>query len=180
MRIQSGKLLMALSLVLSGSFQIGQAHASEPAVEAPRDAEEAYEWSDVVFLGKVTEVHKDDQGFESLASVQISQVWKGKALPSQILVDGSGGPTYPARIFKQDQKYLFYVDYAGRADSGRYLNRAEVEESSYPGGWLRADTHLHRILPVKEATEDLKFLLQIPSQTGETGNDSSASSSPGQ
>ena len=138
--------------------------ASAPAEAVPRDAEEAYEWADAVFLGKVIEVHKDDQGFESLATVQISQVWKGKALPSQILVDGSGGPTYPARIFKQDQKYLFYVDYAGAADSERYLNRAEVEESSYPGGWLRADDHLHRVLPVKDAEEDLKFLLQVPSQ----------------
>ena len=160
-------LIIALSLVLSGFFQIGQVYASEPAGGAPRDAEEAYEWSDAVFLGKVIEVHKDDQDFESIATVQISQVWKGKNLPFQVLVDGSGGPTNPARTFKQDQKYLFYVDYAGAAGSERYLNRAEVEESAYPGGWLRADSQLHRVLPLKEAADDLEFLLPVPSRRNE-------------
>ena len=144
-----------------------QAHASAPAGAAPRDAEEAYEWTDAVFLGKVIEVHKDDQGFESLATVQVSQVWKGKDLPSQVLVDGSGGSTYPARIFEANQKYLLYVDYASAATSDRYLDRKEVEESSYPGGWLRADSYLHRVLPVKEAADDLEFLLPVPSRRNE-------------
>ena len=140
----------------------GYASASAPMGPAPKDAQEAFDWSDAVFVGKAVDIQKDSYGFFSIAVVRIDEVWKGKGLPSQVHVDGTGGPTYPARLFTDGQRYVFYVDYSSK-DTLRYIHREKRDESSYPGGSLRADSFLHRVVPVEEASDDLTFLSRKPS-----------------
>ena len=84
---------------------IGQ--ASTPLGAPPADAAEAFSKSDVVFLGNIESVTNDNWGFPSLANVRVEKVWKGRESLSVLAkVDGSGGPTYPARLFKVGNTYL--------------------------------------------------------------------------
>ena len=132
--------------------------ASTPAGPAPKDAQQAFDWSDAVFVGKVLEVEKDQFGYNSIAKVQIAKVWKGKEFPREVHVDGTGGPSYPARLFMSGRSYLFYVDYSKRNTRKNYHHRLKQNEGFYPGGLLRADSFLHRVIPISRAADDLKFL----------------------
>ena len=121
--------------------------ASSPDGSPPQNAKEAIAKSDVVFLGKVKNVAKDKLDFPSLAEVRVQKVWKGKdLLPKSVRIDGSGGPTYPARLFKTNATYLFYLP---------VIEKATV---------LRADSCLHRVLIESEAKEDLRYLAHISGQ----------------
>ena len=118
---------------------IGQ--ASTPLGAPPADAAEAFSKSDVVFLGNIESVTNDNWGFPSLANVRVEKVWKGRESLSVLAkVDGSGGPTYPARLFKVGNTYLFYLP------------------TKANGGMFRADSYLHRVVTGKEVEEDLKYL----------------------
>lgn len=81
-----------------------------------------------MFVGKVEKTSNDRFGYSSLAAVRVQQVWKGRAFLSRPIVhiDGSGGPTYPARVFWQGQAYLFYLP------------------APNPAGAFRADSYLHQ------------------------------------
>lgn len=97
--------------------------------------------ADVVFLGRVRAVFKDRYGYDSTADVEVVTVWKGREwLAPRVAVDGSGGPTYPARIFKRGETALFYL--------------AVIEK----GKRFRADSFLHRVVAEPAAAEDLSFL----------------------
>src|SRR6266496_898271 len=129
--------MFAFSLIASNPY----AWASPPSGVPPKDAQEAFSKADVVFLGRVEKVLKDPYGYDSTAQVEVQTVWKGNGLLSRfILVDGGGGPTYPARVFKLGETYLFYVPV--------------VEK----GKLLRADSFLNRVLPKNEASDDLAYL----------------------
>jgi hypothetical protein len=129
--------IFALALVACNPY----VWASPPNGVPPKDAQEAFSKADVVFLGRVEKVLKDTYGYDSTAQVQVQTVWKGNALLSSfILVDGGGGPTYPSRIFKLGETYLFYLPV--------------VEK----GKLLRADSFLNRVLPKNEASGDLAYL----------------------
>ena len=117
------------------------AWASPPNGIPPKDAQEAFSKADVVFLGRIEKVFKDTYGYESTAEVEVQKVWKGKGSLSRFIrVDGKGGPTYPARIFKLGETYLFYLPV--------------IEK----GKLLRADSFLSRVLPKDEAASDLVYL----------------------
>ena len=144
MNTRSKSLFILAVILVSGVFFCGKVSASEPNGSAPQNAEEAFERSDAVLTGKVIEVEKDKLGFSSLATVQVDKSWKGKDLPLKIRIDGSGGPTYPARLFNARQSYLFYLNHTNQSV------------------W-RADSFLNRVLPIEQASDDLKFLSQKPS-----------------
>lgn len=133
------------SAILFASMALSfHAWASPPKGVPPKDAEEAFSSADVVFLGRVQKVLKDSYGYDSTAHVEVEQVWKGsKNLSRVILVDGGGGPTHPARIFKVEETYLFYLP---SSDNGRRL---------------RADGFLNRVLPKDEASGDLAYLSKL-------------------
>jgi hypothetical protein len=117
------------------------AWASPPVGAPPKNAQEAYSRADVVFLGRVEKVFKDTYGYDSSAQVEVRKVWKGNGILSRVvLVDGKGGPTYPARVFKTGETYLFYL---------------AVAEKGKP---LRADSFMNRVLPKDEASGDLEYL----------------------
>ncbi|HZV91818.1 MAG TPA: hypothetical protein VFF72_01300 [Caldimonas sp.] len=117
------------------------AWASSPGGFPPKDAAEAFARADAVFLGEVERVKKDIYGYDSTAYVKVEKVWKGRSLLSPaVVVDGVGGPTYPARIFKVGETYLFYLS------------------ASDKGAALRADGFLNRVLPKGEAAGDLGYL----------------------
>jgi hypothetical protein len=117
------------------------AWATSPSGIPPKDAQEAFSKADVVFLGRIEKVSKDTYGYESTAGVEVQKVWKGQeSLTRFIRVDGKGGPTYPARIFKLGETYLFYLPV--------------IEK----GKLLRADSFLNRVLPKDEAAGDLAYL----------------------
>ena len=129
--------IFALALVACNSY----VWASPPDGVPPKNAQEAFSNADVVFLGRVEKVLKDSYGYDSTAQVQVQTVWKGNGLLSRfILVDGGGGPTYPARVFKLGETYLFYLPV--------------IEK----GKLLRADSFLNRVLPKNEASDDLAYL----------------------
>jgi hypothetical protein len=129
--------IFAFALVACSPY----AWASPPNGVPPKDAQEAFSKADVVFLGRVEKVLKDTYGYDSTAQVQVQTVWKGNGLLSRsILVDGGGGPTYPARVFKLGETYLFYLP--------------AIEK----GKVLRADSFLNRVLPKNEASDDLAYL----------------------
>ena len=144
------------------SFFAGSSSASSPDGPAPKDAQQAFDWCDVVFSGKVVGVRKDKLGFDSIAAVEIDQIWKGKGLPKQVEVDGRGGPTYSARVFTIGQDAIFYVDYVDpkTVPSRVYGERTARPESVYPWGPLRADSFLHRVAVIgkDKSKEDLQFL----------------------
>jgi hypothetical protein len=118
--------------------------AAPPSGVPPKDAQEAFSTADVVFLGRVQKVLKDTYGYDSTAHVEVQSVWKGSKFLSQVvLVDGSGGPTYPARVFKVGETYLFYLPIL---DNGKLL---------------RADSFLNRVLPKDKATGDLDYLSRL-------------------
>lgn len=120
------------------------AWASPPNGVPPKDAEEAFASADVVFLGRVEKVLKDSYGYDSTAHVEVQRVWKGgKTLSRVVLVDGGGGPTYPARVFRVGETYLFYLPLI---DNGKRL---------------RADSFLNRVLPKDEASGDLAYLSKL-------------------
>ncbi|MGE0488852.1 MAG: hypothetical protein AB7S38_06525 [Vulcanimicrobiota bacterium] len=108
--------------------------AEVPTGTPPADAPAAFARSSQVFVGTVVAVNKDKYGYPSLATVQVDQLYKGK-LKGKVKVDGHGGPTYPARLFKEGQQLLFYLN-----DD------------------LRADSYLNRVLPLTEASADLEYL----------------------
>lgn len=110
------------------------AWASVPAGFPPKNAAEAYAQADVVFLGEVKAVAKDDLGFASQAQVKVLRVFKGKP-GTLVMVSGQGGTTYPARIFKPGERLLFYL-----------------------GADLHADAALNRVLPAAEAKKDFVYL----------------------
>lgn len=115
--------------------------ASSPAGIPPRDAQEALHKADAVFLGRVIKIEKDSFGYDSTAHVAVQHTWKGKELLSHVvLVDGTGGPTYPARIFKRGETYLFYLPVTEKRKA------------------LRADSYLHRVIPKRDAADDLAYL----------------------
>ena len=129
--------LFILSLASFCTFAL----ASGPGGVPPANAQEAFSTASVVFLGRVEQVFKDDYGYESTAKVRVQQIWKGREfLASTIRIDGTGGPTYPARVFKLGETYLFYLPVIER------------------GKLLRADSFLHRVLPKSEAADDLVYL----------------------
>jgi hypothetical protein len=115
--------------------------ASSPLGAPPVDAAEAFSKSDVVFLANIESVTNDKWGSPSLANVRVDKVWKGReSLSALAKVDGSGGPTYPARLFEVGHTYLFYLPTKAK------------------DGMFRADSYLHRVLTGKEVEEDLKYL----------------------
>ncbi len=117
------------------------AHASPPAGAPPKDAKQAFAQSDVVFAGKVERTCTDEYGYASGADVRVQRTWKGSERLSPLMrVDGKGGPTYPARLFRSGEVYLFYLSASG------------------PGKAWRADSFLDRVLPIAQAADDLKFL----------------------
>lgn len=93
-----------------------------------------------MFSGIVRSVSNDRLGFPSLASVQVRRVWKGRrSLAPLTLLDGQGGPTYPARLFQVGTELLI---------DGRVLRQ----------GVVRADAYADRVLPIEQAQADLKGL----------------------
>jgi hypothetical protein len=118
------------AILSSGNMSI----ASAPAGPPPRDSAEAFQKSDLVFLGQIRSVAKDKLGFDSLATVDVKRVWKGD-LPKQVQVSGAGGTTYPARLFHEKDMMLFYIDRG-----------------------MHADSYMDRVLPLAEASQDLKQL----------------------
>jgi hypothetical protein len=135
--------LAATCFVLSQSV----AMASVPDRVPPANAEDAYRKADVVFLGRVDGVTKDQYGYQSLAEVRILKIWKGRNhLPPKVQIDGRGGPTYPARIFNNGAVYLFYLPVLKN------------------GASLRADSFIHRVLPESEAQSDLVILERLKSE----------------
>lgn len=137
MRTKFTRKFFILSLVTFYSF----AWASPPDGAPPKDPQEAFSKADVVFLGRVEKVFKDTYGYESTAEVEVQRVWKGQdSLSHFIRVDGKGEPTYPARIFKLGETYLFYLPV--------------IEKRKL----LRADSFLNRVLPNGEAGSDLAYL----------------------
>jgi hypothetical protein len=128
-------VLVALYLFPKGTL------ASSPAGLPPQSAKEAFSKSNLVFLGKVESVTNDKLGFPSLANVRVEKIWKGAEFLSPLTkVDGSGGSTYPARLFKVGNTYLFYLSAKEKV------------------GTFRADSYLQRVLTGTEAKEDLKYL----------------------
>lgn len=121
-----------LQSTLSVSFLVAHvaALASSPAGEPPKTAREAYEKAAVVFLGEVSDTKKDQFGFESIATVQVQKIFKGsELLKRSATVIGTGGPTYPARLFKKGQTLLFYTGTDLRADS--YMNRVTDSKDAW-------------------------------------------------
>jgi len=115
--------------------------ASPPAGTPPKEPQEAFAKADVVFLGRVEKVFKDSYGYDSTATVEVLTIWKGKQLLSRhIQIDGKGGPTYPARIFKAGETYLFYLPV--------------IEK----GKLFRADSFLNRVVPQSDASVDFAYL----------------------
>lgn len=138
--------------VLFGGFLMltaPAANGSEPIGPCPKDAREAFDWSDVVLLGEVTDLRKDALGFDSLAEVRVNDLWKAtKGLSPVVWVDGSGEPTYPARTFERWKTYLVYAHYLNRP-----LPEAPLESVA-----LRADSCTDRALLVQDARDDVEFL----------------------
>lgn len=95
---------------------LGLAFASPPSGQPPKDAKAAFAASTNVFVGRVAAVRKDAYGQPSLATVMLVRTLKGKKKGS-VEVSGQGGPTYPARVFKKDEVYLFYLGDDLHADS---------------------------------------------------------------
>ncbi len=127
--------LMILSSLSSPVF------GSAPTGAPPANAEDAFSQSAFVFTGKVREVYKDAYGYNSTADVVVEKCWKcTETLSSIIKINGKGGPTYPARIFEIGETYLFY------------LPPLDLDKS------LRADSYLHRVLKVSDATQDFVYL----------------------
>lgn len=140
MRRRIATSMFALLFVASGFNALGSAPNGFP----PKDAQEAFSKADVVFLGRVEKVLKDTYGYDSTASVEVQKVWKGSKFLSRVaLVDGAGGPTYPARIFKEGAVYLFYLPVLANGKS------------------LHADSFLNRVLTKDEASGDLKYLSKL-------------------
>ncbi|MEO6907202.1 MAG: hypothetical protein ABI210_04860 [Abditibacteriaceae bacterium] len=139
------KVLYSTVVAFVSFFISGQiANASPPAGQPPKDAQQAYTQSSVVFLGSVRKVYKDGYGYNSTADVQVVKYWKGQQFLAKVVrVDGKGGPTYPARIFENGKTYLFYLPAPARKGS------------------LRADSYLQRVLRLDQATDDLKFLTRF-------------------
>jgi hypothetical protein len=126
------------------AFTVGFVAASAPGGVPPETAAQAFAQADVVFLGRVTRIFKDQYGYESTAGVEVVKIWKGKKLlASTVRVDGKGGPTYPARVFKLNETYLFYLP---------------VMEN---GKSFRADSFLNRVLVKSEAGDDLAYLSTV-------------------
>jgi hypothetical protein len=115
--------------------------ASSPSGMPPKNSREAFVRADVVFIGRVEQVFKDSHGYDSAAEVEVQKIWKGKELLfHRVKVDGKGGPTSPARIYKLHETYLFYLPV--------------IEK----GRLFRADVFLHRVVPKAEASDDLSYL----------------------
>jgi hypothetical protein len=131
--------MIIVALVAAAS--VVSAIASEPACTAPATAAAAFASSALVFTARVGKVSADDLGYYSIAEVEVLQIWKGKKrLSKTIRVDGHGGPTYPARVFKRDTEYLFYIS------------------SAKSGGRFHADSFCDRVLELDAAPGDLEFL----------------------
>lgn len=126
------------ALLLSGPA--ARSSAPAPGTQPPANAKEGFARADAVFTGRVESVKTDRYGFASLAAVRVQTIWKGGDRINPVtLVDGQGGPTYPARIFQVGSTYLFYVPVLRR-------------------GVVRADAYSQRVLPVQQAQADLKQL----------------------
>ena len=116
-----------------------------PGKGPPKDAAEAFDQAGAVFLGEVVQVHRDALGFTSVADVRVEKVWKGCAdLAPKVQIDGTGGPTYPARVFALGQRLVFSV--------------GSVGVGSRPAKTFRADSYLHRVVDAGQAGEDAAFL----------------------
>ena len=104
--------------------------ASAPAKMPPKDAAEAFKNSEIVFAARVQRTEADKFGFESKASVEPTKIWKGAQFirGKTIQISGEGGSTYPARIFKEKQQLIFYIDRDLHADS--FTNRVVPEDSA--------------------------------------------------
>jgi len=121
--------------------------ASSPSGTPPKTPQEAFNKADAVFVGYVKSTRKDELGYDSIATVDVLKIWKGSGkIPPRVTVDGSGNPTYPARIFKWGE-YLFYVN--GPGVSGGSVR-------------FRADSYLHRVIPGEGTADDKKFLKGKP------------------
>jgi hypothetical protein len=137
--------VLCTMMVLSSS----NIQAASPASSPPEDPREAFAGSDVVFQAKVERVFQDGHGYDSSADVRVQRIWKGRQyLHPLARIHGTGGPTYPARIFfTVGQVYLFYLP------------------ANAQGKGLHADSFLHRVVPKDASTGDLKFLSGMKSST---------------
>ena len=141
-------LLAGLALLVGFACSRGSAIASAPSGTPPADAEEAFQRADTVFQGTVMVVRKDALGFASVVEVEVEDVWKARhGLTPRVVVDGSGGPTYPARVFRWFERYLFYVDLTNQPAEDR------VELAAF-----KADSVLHRVVSWTESAHDFEFL----------------------
>ena len=140
---------IALYVLLGTMFPASAVNGSEPGGPCPKDAREAFDWSDVVLVGEVTDLRKDALGFDSIAEVRVQDVWKApKGLSPVVWVDGSGGPTYPARVFERWKTYLIYA---------RALNRP-LQGAPLESVVLRADSCTDRAVLAQDARDDFEFL----------------------
>ncbi len=82
--------------------------ALPPAVEArcaePAPIQDAIRTADVVIVGTVTALANED----TRATVSVAEVWRGPALPAEVVVQGGpGGRTSVDRTFVLGTRYLF-------------------------------------------------------------------------
>jgi hypothetical protein len=142
------KLYRRWAVLLSiSSLPYAPAFGASPSGAPPRDAADAFASADLVFLGKVDSVTLDRYGYPSTAIVSVVRRWKGPArVGATVTVDGTGGPTYPARLFDKGRSYLFYLPPA---------------QAGQP---LRADSYLQRVLPEADAGADLQYLAGLPAR----------------
>ncbi len=141
-------VVAVLTLLLLVEGWPAQGSPPPPGQGPPKDAGEAFDRASVVFLGEVVEVLRDALGFTSVANVRVEKVWKGcqELGGPTVQVNGTGGPTYPARVFALGQRAIFYVDPGG--------NIAE------PLRTFRTDSYLHRVVTIAQAKDDLRYLAQ--------------------
>ena len=141
-------LVAGLTLVLLVEGWPAQGSPPPPGQGSPKDAGEAFDRASAVFLGEVVKVQRDALGFTSLANVRVEKVWKGcqELGGPRVQVDGTGGPTYPARVFALGQRSIFYVDPGGNV--------------AQPLRTFRADSYLHRVVNLAQAQDDLRYLAQ--------------------
>ena len=162
--------LFSTSLTLFGAvLWMGAVGASLPPAPCPPfgvqvvGVEVAFSQSEVVFLGEVVDVQKDQVGFDSIAKVIVKEVWKSvHELPPQVTIDGSGDMTHAATIFKTGQEYVLYVSYATHILYPRHRNGQEAPpQPSDSIVVLRADACVNRLVPITDAREDLEFLERV-------------------
>lgn len=135
--LNSVPVLLFNLIFISGTITCLATHASAPSRMPPANATEAFKQADVVFLGEVLATRKDKLGYDSLATVKVQRIWKGKPLLNDkcVEISGEGGPTYPARLFKPKEHLLFYL-----------------------GRDLHADSFINRVVQEQQATKEIKAL----------------------